>query len=94
MTVSLPVALFHQSFPFFLAGVLLPFIGLVQYLLGSRAPFEAIPTHLLTGRFGAGVIYLAHALALLVEFWKEKQQLILTGFVCHISRTLDCLVEF
>lgn len=92
--VALPVALLYQGLPFLLAGVLLPVVGLVQDLLGSGPPFEPVATHLLVGGLRAGVIGLPRPLALLTELWKEKQQLILTAFFCHISRTLDCLVEF
>lgn len=89
----LPVALLHQSLPLLLAGVLLALVGLVQDLLGGRPPLEPIAPHLLAGRFGAGIVELGSPLVLLIELWKEKQQLILTAFVCHISTTLDCLVE-
>lgn len=89
----LPVALLHQRLSLLLAGVLLAVVGLVQDLLGGRPPLEAIAAHLLAGGFGAGVIELASPLVLLIELWKEKQQLILTAFVCPISTTLDCLVE-
>lgn len=89
----LPVALLHQRLSLLLAGVLLAVVGLVQDLLGGRPPLEAIAAHLLAGGFGAGVVELASPLVLLIELWKEKQQLILTAFVCPISTTLDCLVE-
>jgi len=88
-----PVAFLHQSLALLLAGVLLAVVGLVQDLLGGRPPLEPIATHLLAGGFGAGVVELGSPLVLLIELWKEKQQLILTAFVCHISTTLDCLVE-
>lgn len=89
----LPVALLHQRLALLLAGVLLPVVGLVQDLLGGRPPLEPVAAHLLAGGFGAGVVELGSPLVLLIELWKEKQQLILTAFVCPISTTLDCLVE-
>lgn len=90
----LPVAFLHQNLTLLLAGVLLAVVGLVQDLLGGRPPLEPIAPHLLAGGFGAGVVELGSPLVLLIELWKEKQQLILSAFVCPISTPLDCLVEF
>lgn len=39
----LPIALLHQGLPLFLAGVLLPLVGLEQDLLGCWAPLEPVP---------------------------------------------------
>lgn len=92
--VHLPVALFHQSLPLLLTGVLLPFVGLVQDLLGRRPPFEAVTSHFLAGGFATDVItWLTHALTSGVELWEKKHR-ILIAFVCHIAaRTLWSLVE-
>lgn len=92
--VLLPVALFYQSFPLLLAGVLLPFIGLVQDLLGRRPPFETVTSHFLAGGLTADLVTrLTHALTRRVELWEKKHR-ILIAFVCHIvARTLHCLVE-
>lgn len=94
--VTLPIALFHQSFSLFFARVLLSFIGLVEDLLGCWSPFETVASELLEGWLAAGVVrLLPQTLHRLTELWEEKEHLILTAFVCHIiDRPLWCLVEF
>lgn len=90
----LPVALFYQSFPLLLAGVLLTFIGLVQDLLRRRPPFETVTSNFLAGGFAADLLTrLTNALTRRVVLWEKKHR-ILIAFVCHIAaRTVRCLVE-
>lgn len=85
MIFCVPVALLHQRLPFLLAGVFLPFVSLVQDLLGGRAPFETVTSHFLAGRFTANLVAgLTHALTGGVELW-EKKGWILVAFVRHAA---------
>lgn len=85
-----PVALLHQRFPLLLAGVLLPFICLVQDLLGSRSPFETVAPYFLAGGFAADVLaWLSGGVVL----W-EKVHRILIGFVHHSAAgPVRCLIK-
>lgn len=90
--VAVPVALLYQRLPLLLAGVLLPFVRLVQDVLGRRPPFETITSHFLARGFGAHVLTRL-TLTGRVELWEKKHR-ILIAFVCHIAaRTMCCLVE-
>lgn len=92
----LPITLFYQSLTLFLAWVLLPFIGLVEDLLGCRPPLEAVASEFLEGWFSDSIISrLNYAWSRLTELWEKKEYLILTAFVCHATaRPLWCLAEF
>lgn len=92
--MRVPVALLHQSLSLLLAGILLPFVGLVQDLLGCGPPFETVASHFLAGGFAAHVVTgLTHALTGRAELW-EIINLIWIAFVCHTAaRTMSCLVE-
>lgn len=90
--VFVPVALLYQRFPLLLAGVLLPFIRLVQDLLRRRPPLETITSHFLARGFAADFVTRL-TLTGRVELWEKKHR-ILIAFVCHIAaRTMRCLVE-
>lgn len=82
---TLPVAFLHQRLPLFFAGVLLPFISLIQYFLRCRTPFETVSSHPLRTRlplisdWSSRTSRSARTVSGMIEFWEKKQDLILTA---------------
>lgn len=73
-----PIAFLHQGLPLFLAGVLLPLVGLEQDLLGCWAPLEPVPPSLFGRQLIACGLFNQSPLARVGEFCRDRERRKLT----------------